>query len=158
LLGSGQSGKSWRRLGLNGLFVNFASAHAGQPAEIQRAHVATQQFVAQWRQPAHPALPIFFGKAFIVVTLMQLPSKQPMRPRLLNRKNSLGFEGTEGLGIEYIFRHTQAMYWSGLWTLTVIEHSLFWCSLWRFLPLNFNCYILRSFCLLKGDELAAEYR
>ncbi|MBU2761813.1 MFS transporter [Acidithiobacillus sulfurivorans] len=34
----------------------------------------------------------------------------------------------------------------------------FWCSLWRFLPLNFNCYILRSTCLLEGDELAAEYR
>ncbi|WP_273119988.1 hypothetical protein [Ferrovum myxofaciens] len=34
----------------------------------------------------------------------------------------------------------------------------FWCSLWRFLPLNFNCYILRSICLLEGDKLAAEYR
>jgi hypothetical protein len=34
----------------------------------------------------------------------------------------------------------------------------FWCSLWRFLPLSFNCYILRSICPLEGDEPAAEYR
>ena len=30
-----------------------------------------------------------------------------------------------------------AMYWSGLWTLTVIEHSFFRRSLWRLSPLNF---------------------
>ncbi|MDA8389970.1 MAG: hypothetical protein M0Z76_04425, partial [Gammaproteobacteria bacterium] len=108
MLRSGQPGKSRRRLRLGRLFVNFASAHAGQPAEIQRTHVAAQQFVTQWRQPAHPASPILFGKAIVVVTLVQPQSKQPMRLRLLNRKNGLGFEGPEGLGIERTFRHSQA--------------------------------------------------
>lgn len=37
------------------------------------------------------------------------------------------------------------------------EPSAYWCSLWRFLLLSFNCHILRSICLLEGDELAAKY-
>jgi len=34
------------------------------------------QFVTQWHQPAHPASPIFFGKAVIVVTLVHPHSTQ----------------------------------------------------------------------------------
>jgi len=46
------------------------------------------------------------------------------------------------------------MYWSGLWALTVIEHSLFWRDLGRICLLNLKVILYGNFVSIKEIYLS----